>query len=230
VSLQDLDAVVINGAGHDEFIVPMLRAADRTELPLLRPADGVPTLPAEGAAQGKANSHTFLSITGATQQIYHLARDLGALDPAHAELYQANARAYAKRLRWLLARVLSAIGNLDLTDVRIATVRDGYAYLFQELGLEVTAVIQPRHGIEPSPGQLADTVDPLEAARVDLLFTETDFPRKVVGVVLEETGVRLFTLTHISTGPYTVEKFESAMARNYASIHRALQALTESRR
>lgn len=238
-ALATLDGLVINGAGHDSFIEPMLAAAGREDLRLIRPMDSVPTLPTAGLLPAKSNdgpgadsvnSHAYLSINAGAPQIFAIARELGELDPERAAVYMDNARAYVKRLRWLLARALSEIGRTDLTDVRIATVHDGYSYLFQELGLEVAAVIQPRHGIEPSARQLADTVERLKAARVELLFTEMDFPQRVVNVVREETGVRLFKLTHISKGDYSAEKFETGMAMNYANILAALRVRTKIRR
>ena len=100
----------------------------------------------------------------------------------------------------------------------------------QELGLDVTAVIQPRHGIEPSPRQLADIVKRLKETGVHVLFTESDFPPKVVDVVREETEVKLYRLTHISRGSYAADKFEADMATNFANIVAALRDYTESRR
>jgi zinc transport system substrate-binding protein len=240
-ALQDLDVIVINGAGHDAFIEPMLQAAGRDSVPRIRPMDGVPLLPAAGAGGDDTatdtsaptsahNSHAFLSVTSAAQQIFNIAAELGKLDVEDAPRFQKNARQYVRRLRWMQTRAMAEIGNLDLTDVRIATVHDGYSYLFRDVGLAVAAVIQPRHGVEPSPRQLADTIARLRDARVDLLFTELDFPQKVVDLIREETGVRPFKLSHVSRGPYSADKYEQDMTGNFQAIIAALRYLTESRR
>ncbi len=214
-TVESLDAVVENGLGHDTFLEPMLKAAGRERLPRLTPNKNVPLLP---GASGGANSHSFLSITAASQQIQSLAKELGRLDPVHADLYADNARAYVKRLRSLLADALRRLEGKDLSRVRIATVHDGYGYLFSELGLRVDAVVQARHGVEPSARQLADTIERIKAARVNLLFTELGLERSYVDTIEKESGCRLRRLTHIAGGPYTPERFEKDMKANLDAI------------
>ena len=222
-ALAGLDAIVIDGHGHDAFIRPMLEAAGRKGLRRIRPNKGVPHV----HAHGHINSHTFLSITGAVHQVHNLARQLGRVDPTRASRYRRNAKSYAHRLRALQTRALRAMRDLRAPGLRMATVHDGYRDLFQELGLKVDAVIQPRHGIEPSPKALADTVRRLKKAGVHALFTERDYPQRVVSVVLAETDVRLYRLTHISKGPYAADKFEADMEGNLLSIVAAVRAYAE---
>ena len=214
-AVESLDAVVENGLGHDAFLEPMLKAAGRERLPRLTPNKNVPLLP---GASGGANSHSFLSITAASQQIQSLAKELGRLDPVHADLYAENARAYVKRLRSLLADALRRLEGKDLSRVRIATVHDGYGYLFSELGLRVDAVVQARHGVEPSARQLSDTIERIKAARVNLLFTELGLERSYVDTIERESGCRLRRLTHVAGGPYTPERFEKDMKANLDAI------------
>jgi len=42
--LETLDAVVVNGQGHDEFLPPMLKAAGKEAIPRIEPARGVPPM------------------------------------------------------------------------------------------------------------------------------------------------------------------------------------------
>lgn len=214
-AVDSLDAVVENGLGHDAFLEPMLRAVGKEGLPRLAPNRNVPLLP---GASGGANSHSFLSITAASQQIQSLAKELGRLDPAHADLYADNARVYVRRLRGLLAEALRRLEGKDLSRIRIATVHDGYGYLFSELGLHVDAVVQARHGVEPSARQLADTIERIKAARVNLLFTELGLERSYVDTIERESGCRLRRLTHITGGPYTRERFEKDIKANLDAI------------
>jgi len=225
--IASLDVVVINGLGHDDYLKPMIKAAGRENMQTISPNQGLPLIPSYGQSAGDGervayNSHTYIAITGAIQQINTLVRELGKLQPQHKQLYRDNARAYNRKLRQMLTRALAKINEADAGKVRIATVHDGYAYLFQELGLEVAAVIQPRHGIEPSARQLMDTIKQIKQANVNVLFAEMDYKKQYVDIIFRETGCRIYTLTHVSNGPFSADKFEKDMQKNLDTIVKAL--------
>ncbi|HGM4359073.1 TPA: zinc ABC transporter substrate-binding protein, partial [Pseudomonas aeruginosa] len=96
-------------------------------------------------------------------------------------------------------------------------------YLLREFGLEVTAVVEPAHGIEPSPSQLKKTIDQLKALDVKVIFSEIDFPSTYVETIQRESGVKLYSLSHISYGDYSAGKYEEEMARNLDTVVRAIQ-------
>jgi len=231
--LQGLDVLVVNWIGHDEFIKPMLKATDHKNLHIIYTAKGLPLLPAWGqhySMDGETNkvvynSHTYIGITIAIQQVQMLARELGKICPENALLYKKNARIYIKRLRKMLSTALDKLDKLDLNTLRIATVHDGYAYIFQELGIETAAVVQPRHGIEPSARQLQDTIKRIKRAKVNVLFAELDYKKKYVDIIYDETGCRIYKLSHISNGEYSKDFFEQAMQKNLDDI---VQAFTDA--
>lgn len=225
-ALSSLDGVVVNGLGHDAFLEPMLRAAGKDGLARLDPNRGVPLL---RGASGGANSHSFLSVLAASQQVQTLAKELASLDPEDADLFEENARAYTKKLRHLLADALARLEAVDVSSVRIATVHDGYAYLFSDLGLEVRAVVQPRHGLEPSAQQLADTIARIRAAGVSVLFTEMGLDRRYVDTIEKETGCRIFRLTHMAGGDDSKGRFERDTKANLDAIVAGVTAVAGRR-
>lgn len=221
--LASLDVLVINGNGHDAFVPAMLTAAgDR--VPAVIAVSGVGSTAAGATVAGTAgaDSHDFLSVAGAVGQVDRLARELARIDSGHAVDYITNARAYKRRLRRLLANAQSRLRALDTDSIRIGTVHDGYGYLFQEIGLTVSAVVQPRHGVQPSARQLADSVNRIRDQGIDILFTEADYDAAFVDTLRDETGTRVVRLTHISAGEYTASHFEEAMTANLDAIIDAL--------
>ena len=233
--MNKLDVLVINGMGHDEFVKPMLKAVNRKDLIIINPNKGVPLIPVQShhyafeKDEGQKvayNSHTYISITTSIPQIQNIATELEKLCPQDAELYKKNTRAYIKRLRMMLADALKKLSHVDASHLRIATVHDGYAYLFQELGVKVVAVVQPRHGIEPSPRQLEDTIKRIKRAKVNILFAELDYNKKYVDIIYKETGCRIYSLSHISNGEYTADFYEKNMKRNLDTVVRALTEAT----
>lgn len=226
-----LDVMVVNGIGHDDFAERMIAASEKPTLPLIESNANVPLLAATGmAGRGGSgsvvNPHTFLSVTGAIAQVNTIARELGQIDPANAKTYQTNARTYARRLRTLRANALSELAQAPGAGFRVATIHGAYDYLLREFGLEVTAVVEPAHGIEPSPSQLKGTIDRLRELDVKVIFSEMDFPSTYVDTIQRETGVRLYALTHISYGAYEADKFERETARNLATVVRAIREST----
>ena len=227
-----LDAVVLNGIGHDDFAGRMIAASDRPDVPVIEANRNVPLLPAVGAfARGLGNSidgrvvnsHTFISIAGAISQVQTIAADLGAQHPELAQTFSDNARAYNRRLRKLRADALAQVVEAPPPDFRVATIHGAYDYLLREFGLEVSAVVEPAHGIEPSPSQLAQTIGKIRAMNVAVIFSESNFPSAYVETIERETGVTMYPLSHIIHGEYTPEKFEIEMAQNLATIVRAIR-------
>ena len=222
-----LDVVVLNGVGHDDFADRMIAASEKPDVPVIEANARVPLLAATGqAARGAGkvvNPHTFLSISASIAQINNIARELGKLDPDNAKFYSQNARAYGKRLRGLRAEALGKLSDAKGSELRVATIHAAYDYLLREFGLEVTAVVEPAHGIEPSPSQLKKTIDQLKELDVQVIFSEMDFPSSYVDTIERESGVKIYPLTHISYGEYTAKKYEEEMARNLDTVVRAIQ-------
>jgi len=216
--LVDLDAIVVNGIGHDDFIMPMIKASANTHLTIIRINETTPQI---HAAHGTGvNSHTFISFTNAIQQTYAIQKALAALRPQDAAALQKNAADYARRLRLIKADASQKIANAKIK--RVVTVHDGYGYLMQEFGLEIAGVVQPAHGLTPSAAELRDMVKLLQREKIRVVFTEETFPPALLKVLQDEAGVKVYVITHIASGAYTADKFEREMQRNVDTMVRAL--------
>jgi len=218
VKLTDLDAIVVNGVGHDDFIFDMVKASGNTTLTVIKPNEGVPLLRA--ANGGTVNSHTFISFSNAIQQTYTIAKALGALRPDLNDAFQKNAAEYARRLRAMKSKAAERLVNARIT--RVVTVHDGYGYLMQELGIEIAGVVQPAHGLIPSAQELGAMVDLLKREKIRVVFSEESFPEPLLKVLRDEGGAHVYTISHIASGAYTADKFEVEMQRNVDTIVRAL--------
>ena len=228
-----LDVLVVNGIGHDEWAFQIIKAAGRENtLPLIFSNAGVALIPI-GGDQSNAkvvNPHTFVSTTAAVQQVYEIARQLAVMDPANANFYRQNASAYALRIRKLRADFMARIAKRDVSTFRCATMHAGYGYLMQEFGLKTSAIIEPRHGVSPTPRQLAVTIDEIKAAKVQVLFAEKYFAQaKLAETIQTATGAKIYALSHISSGPYTADKFEVEMKENLDTLYTAIESVTKPR-
>ena len=216
--LVDLDAIVVNGIGHDDFIFPMIKASGTKRIVVIRPNDATPQI--KSAHGTSVNSHTFISFTNAIQQTYAIQKALAALRPRDAAALQQNAGDYARRLRIIKSRAASRLAEAKIT--RVVTVHDGYGYLLQEFGLEVAGVVQPSHGLTPSAAELRDMVRLLQREKIKVVFSEETFPPPLLKVLSDEAGVKVYTISHIASGPFSADRFEREMQANVDTMIRAL--------
>ena len=214
----DLDAIVLNGIGHDDFILPMIKASGNTHIVRIRVNQATPQI--RSAHGTGVNSHTFISFTNAIQQTYAIQKAIAALRPQDAAALQKNAGDYARRLRVIKARAASQLAEAKIT--RVVTVHDGYGYLLQEFGLEVAGVVQPAHGLTPSAAKLRDMVKLLKREKIRVVFSEESFPPPLLKVLQDEAGVKVYQISHIASGAFTADRFEREMQKNVDTMIRAL--------
>ena len=216
--LMDLDAIVVNGIGHDDFIMPMLKASGNTRIVIIRVNDETPQI--HSLHGTGVNSHTFISFTNAIQQTYAIQKAIARLRPQDAAALQQNAADYAKRLRVIKSKAAVQLAEAKIT--RVVTVHDGYGYLLQEFGLEVAGVVQPAHGLTPSAGELRDMVKLLQREHIGVVFSEETFPASMLKVLQDEAHVKTYIISHIASGQFTADKFEREMQKNVDTMIRAL--------
>jgi zinc transport system substrate-binding protein len=216
--IADLDAIVLNGIGHDDFILPMIKASGNTRIVLIRVNETTPQI--RSAHGTGVNSHTFISFTNAIQQTYAIQKAIAALRPQDAAALQKNAGDYARRLRVIKARAASELAEAKIT--RVVTVHDGYGYLLQEFGLEVAGVVQPAHGLTPSAAELRDMVKLLQREKIRVVLSEESFPPPLLKVLQDEAHVKVYQISHIASGAFTADRFEREMQKNVDTMIRAL--------
>ena len=224
--INELDVLVVNGVGHDEFIFDILNAADRKkEIKIIYANKNVSLMPIAGSIRGEKvmNPHTFISITTSIQQVYNIAKELGELDPANKEFYLKNSREYAKKLRKLKADALNEVKKLGNIDIRVATLHGGYDYLLSEFGIDVKAVIEPSHGAQPSAADLEKVIKIIKNEKIDIIFGEKNFNNKFVDTIHKETGVEVRSLSHMTNGAYELDSFEKFIKVDLDEVVKAIK-------
>lgn len=229
--LHQLDALVVNGIGHDEFVMHALQTiGSDTGIEVIHANQDVPLLAAHNVATGSSNAwnpHTFVSISAAIRQIYTIAEALGRLDPDNATYFKKNAVAYGRKLRKLKMKYRRQLANTDLSKIRIASTHNAYGYFLQEFGIAIDTVIEPAHGVEPSASQLKKTIDRIRSAGVNLLFTELDMDNRYVATIEKATGIRLYHFSHMTHGAYDAEMVYREMESNLQTLVDALQQASQ---
>lgn len=223
--LNKMDVIVVNGIGHDDFALKVISAANNSELMVLEANKDVPLLPAMGQSVGKGavNPHTFVGLSTTIQKVYTIANELSRIDPENASFYRKNARKYAKKFRLMKRDAMLSLGKLDTAGMKVATTHNAYGYILQEFGVDVAAVIEPAHGVEPSASQLQGTIEKIRESDIDVLFYELNMPNRFVDTIEEATGVQLYRFSHMTHGPYEDNKVEIEMKSNLDTLIEAMK-------
>ncbi len=213
--LADADLLLANGAGMESFLGKVARQAPR--LRVVQVSEGIPL--ADG------NPHVWVSFEGAKRQVANIAAALAEADPAHAARYRENAASYTARLDAMERKMKSALA--PLAGRRIVTFHEAFPYFAREFGLEVAGVIAREPGAEPSARELAETVELVRGKGVKALFAEPQFPDKSARVIARESGVEVYELDPVVTGPSDPREargaYLRAMENNLAVLERALR-------
>ncbi|MGM0461799.1 MAG: metal ABC transporter substrate-binding protein [Fibrobacterota bacterium] len=225
--LDDVDVMILNGIGHDDFAEDMLQASGRSdEIEKIYANKNVPLIPISNNSE-ELNSHTFVSISSSISQVYHIANRLSEIDPENESSYRQNAAAYTQKLRTLKYNYLSEFSEIGEQDLRCATTHGGYSYLLQEFGITVNAVLEPSHGVNPTASQMQGVIETIQEKDIRILFSENDYNDPFVDVLKEETGIEAIPLSHLSSGEFSSDHFEKWMEFNIKNILKAVQGAAE---
>ncbi|PSU43440.1 ABC transporter substrate-binding protein [Photobacterium frigidiphilum] len=223
--LKQMDVIVVNGIGHDDFALKVIKAANRDDLIVIEANKDVPLLPAlgESVGDGAVNPHTFVGLSTTIQKVYTIASELAKIDPDNARTYRKNARAYATQFRMMKREAMLTLGDLDTAGMKVATTHNAYGYILQEFGVDVATVIEPAHGVEPSASQLQGTIEKIRASGIDVLFYELNMPNRYVETIEEATGVQLYRFSHMTHGEYESDKVAIEMKENLTTLVEAMK-------
>lgn len=232
--LMTMDALVVNGIGHDEFAfraletLPSQQGGGMGEVKVIEANKDVPLLMAANVS-GAWNPHTFVSVSASIRQLYTIAQSLAELDPDNAKYYKRNAVKFARELRKMKNQYSKQLLGLDLSGIRIASTHNAYGYFLQEFGIAIDTVIEPAHGVEPSASQLQQTIDRIKDADIEILFTELNMDNRYVATIEKATGIKIYHFSHMTYGNYDRDQFKREMDTNLATLVDALKYSVNNR-
>ncbi|MGE0700376.1 MAG: zinc ABC transporter substrate-binding protein [Hyphomicrobiaceae bacterium] len=145
------------------------------------------------AAPGASiDGHLWLDPGNARIAALYVAEALAAAVPSAADTYRANARALADRLAALDQRLA---GELQpLSQRRFLVFHDAYQYFERRYGLAGVGSVTVSPEVPPSARRLSAIRARLARDNVVCVFAEPQFPSRVIGTIVEGTGVRRATL------------------------------------
>jgi len=218
-TLEKADAFVINGAGMEDFMDKVTE--QQKKLKVVDASRGIELIHDDEEGD---NPHVWLSVTDAITQVRNIADQLKEADPAHAAAYEKNAVAYIEKLSSLKSEMHAALDNVPHKD--IVTFHEAFPYFAKEFNLNIIGVVEREPGTEPTPTELQETIEQVNALPTKVLFTEPQYSPAAAETIARETGAKIYTLDPVVTGeatPAAKNAYIDTMKKNMKTLQEALK-------
>ncbi|RME47587.1 MAG: zinc ABC transporter substrate-binding protein [Chloroflexi bacterium] len=234
---QDLRAVVhahvifANGVGLEAFLDKMIANAG-SHAPVIPVSQGVELLKLDEVGDGESHGeesdpHTWFDPNNVVIWVRNIERTLKALDPANADAYAGNARAYVAELEALDQWIREQVARVPAEKRKLVTDHLVLGYFARAYGFEMTGAVVEAYSAaaEPSAQELITLEESIRRLGVPAVFVGRTVNPKLAARVAEDTGVRLVPLYtgSLSEAGGEADSYVRFMRYNVTAIVSALQ-------
>lgn len=224
--INELDVLVINGTGIDDYLLKLVKSSNNKNLKIINSSKNVSLLIATGerGSSKNFNTHTFIAANAAIKQVFNIAEELSKIDKENSKEYINNAKSYAKKISLLKNKYSKELNKIKTkVNLNVATTHAGYDYLLNELGIKVSLVIEPRGNSVVSANDLKRGIDIIKKEKIAILFESDGSASPYSKQISRETGIVIKKLSHHTNGKYTDDAFMNDLEKNLKLILEAFK-------
>lgn len=196
-SVSEAGVVFVNGVGLETFLKRILEAAGG-DAELVSVSEGVELIALAGGGDeeqgaGSHDPHVWFDPRSVVTWTQNIERALSRLDPSHADMYAANAKAYRSELDALDEWIAGQVGQLPTSDRKLVSDHDTFRYFARRYDFEPVGAVIPGSstGAEPSARDIADLEGIVKELDVAAVFVGSTVNPTLSARVAEDTGIRL---------------------------------------
>jgi len=192
--LSTADVVIMNGLQLEEPTRELAEANVRDGVEIVQLGDRVLpeeewifdfSFPEEG---GKPNPHLWTDPKYVARYAAEVRDVLVELDPEGEGVYDAGLDAIDSQVDALDAALEEAFATIPDGGRKLLTYHDAYAYFAESYSFDVVGAIQVSDFEDPTPREIAELVEQIEAEGVTAIFGSEVFPSPVLEQLANETG------------------------------------------
>jgi len=185
----DADLILDNGLGLEKWFEQFVEGLDVPHVVVTEDVDPIDIAGTDaGESAGKPNPHAWMSPPNVSRYVDTIATAFSALDPAHAEDFAANARAYQAELDAVHERLISELATLPASKRALVTCEGAFSYLARDAGLTEHYIWPVNAEQQATPQQIASTIEFVREAEVPAVFCESTVSDRAMQQVVEATG------------------------------------------
>ena len=135
-----------------------------------------------------------------------------------------QAAAYRARLSDLDASVRQQVATIPAANRKLVAFHDAFPYYARAYGITIVGVAVDAPGQDPSAGYTAALIDAIRAAGVKAIFSEAQFPKKLIDALAAETGATVVAdLYDDALGDPPITSYEALIRWDTEQLVKALQ-------
>lgn len=217
--------------GYEDLIIdgsrnPRIRIGQRGHLDA---SEGIPVLeiPAQrvtremGDVHPMGNPHYWLDPQNAKIIAANIASRLSELSPENADYFRHNLAAFDKQIDEKMSAWSAALA--PYRGKKVAIYHRSWPYFFRRFGLVDACELEPKPGIPPSPGHLAQVIDIMKRDRVPVVLMEVLYDETPAKFVSQKTGAKIVVVPNSVGGSPEAKDYFSLIDTIVKKIAGALQ-------
>ncbi|MFK7941731.1 MAG: metal ABC transporter substrate-binding protein [Paracoccaceae bacterium] len=187
IAAQDADLVFWNGLNLELWFEKFFtRLGDVPSAVLSKGVE--PMGIGDGPYTGKPNPHAWMSFSDALIYVENIRSALVQHDPENAEVYNANAAAYAARIEAARAPIQALIDQIPEEQRWLVSSEGAFSYLARDLGLRELYLWPINADAQGTPQQVRGVIDTVRENAIPAVFSESTVSDKPARQVARETG------------------------------------------
>ncbi|GKW37133.1 MULTISPECIES: metal ABC transporter substrate-binding protein [Pectobacterium] len=189
VKTQSAQLVLWNGMNLERWFTRFFENVKN--VPAVVVTEGITPLPIrEGAYNGNPNPHAWMSPSNALIYIENIRKGLVQADPANAETYNRNAKAYAKKIKALDAPLRERLARIPEQQRWLVTSEGAFSYLAKDYQFNEVYLWPINADEQGSPQQVRRVIDTVREKAIPIVFSESTVSDKPAKQVSKETGAK----------------------------------------
>ncbi|WP_420065686.1 metal ABC transporter substrate-binding protein [Pectobacterium colocasium] len=189
VKTQSAQLVLWNGMNLERWFTRFFENVKN--VPAVVVTEGITPLPIrEGAYNGNPNPHAWMSPSNALVYIENIRKGLVQADPANAETYNRNAKAYAEKIKALDAPLRERLSRIPEQQRWLVTSEGAFSYLAKDYQFNEVYLWPINADEQGSPQQVRRVIDTVREKAIPVVFSESTVSDKPAKQVSKETGAK----------------------------------------
>lgn len=198
VKAQKADLVLWNGMNLERWFEKFFASVE--DVPGVVVSDSItPIGIGQGPYSGKPNPHAWMSPDNALIYVENIRKALTKYDPENAATYNANATAYAAKIKSAIAPLRERLAKIPANARWLVTSEGAFSYLARDFGMKELYLWPINADEQGTPQQVRNVIDTVRSEQIPVLFSESTVSDRGAKQVSKETGARYGGILYVDS-------------------------------